>query len=109
MTTNRAVFLFLLSMLYCSCLAQPHSTDFTKEGSFTEGIEGPATDREGNVYAVNFAKQGTIGKVTPDGDASLFVELSNGSIANGIRFNTEDEMFVADYTNHNILKIDLKS
>src|ERR1051325_511225 len=30
---------------------------FTPEGSFTEGIEGPACDQAGNVYAVNFAKQ----------------------------------------------------
>jgi len=37
----------------------------TEAGSFTEGIEGPNCDAHGNVYAVNFARQGTIGKVTP--------------------------------------------
>ena len=39
----------------------------TGEGSFTSGVEGPACDAEGNVYAVNFEKQQTIGKVTPEG------------------------------------------
>ena len=35
----------------------------TKPGEFTPGIEGPAGDLEGNVFAVNFKEQGTIGKV----------------------------------------------
>lgn len=85
------------------------ATPLTKEGEFTTGIEGPACDREGNVYAVNFGKQGTIGKVTPQGKGSTHLELPKGSIGNGIRFNREGEMFIADYTNHNILKVDPKT
>ena len=38
----------------------------TEENSFTEGIEGPNCDAQGNVYAVNFKRQGTIGRV-PNG------------------------------------------
>ena len=83
------------------------STDFTKEGSFTEGIEGPATDQNGNIYAVNFGEQGTIGKVSPNGNASLFIKLPEGSIGNGIRFGKAGEMFIADYTNHNVLRVDM--
>lgn len=99
----------LLIGLTSSCKAQLplQSHDFTKEGSFTPGVEGPATDYEGNIYAVNFEEQGTIGKVTPNGEASVFVKLPNGSIGNGIRFGEKYQMFVADYTNHNILEIDL--
>lgn len=82
------------------------SADFTPEQEFTSGIEGPACDREGNIYVVNFARQGTIGKVTPEGISSLFVELPKGSIGNGIRINREGRLFVADYTNHNVLSID---
>lgn len=85
------------------------SYDFTPEGSFTQGIEGPATDYEGHIYAVNFEEQGTIGKITPNGETSVFVKLPNGSIGNGIRFGKNNQMFVADYTNHNILEIDLVS
>ncbi len=92
-----------------SCGPHLKSIDFTREGSFTKGIEGPATDHEGNIYAVNFEEQGTIGKVTPTGEAAVFVKLPNGSIGNGIRFGKKNQMFVADYVNHNILEIDLKS
>ena len=83
------------------------SQEFTPVNGFTSGIEGPACDAEGNLYAVNYARQHTIGKVTPDGKASVFVELPTGSIGNGIRFNSEGFMFIADYTNHNVLKVDM--
>jgi hypothetical protein len=35
----------------------------TAENSFTTGIEGPACDARGNIYAVNFDRQQTIGRV----------------------------------------------
>ncbi|MYA68999.1 SMP-30/gluconolactonase/LRE family protein [Candidatus Poribacteria bacterium] len=83
------------------------SREFTPVNGFTSGIEGPACDAVGNLYAVNYQQQHTIGKVTPDGTASVFVELPPGSIGNGIRFNSEGFMFIADYTNHNVLKVDM--
>jgi sugar lactone lactonase YvrE len=83
------------------------SSDLTAANSFTSGAEGPAVDKDGNLYAVNFSKEGTIGKITPAGGASIFIELGNGSIGNGIRFNSRGEMLIADYTNHNILKVDM--
>ncbi len=85
------------------------SQEFTPVNGFTSGIEGPACDANGNLYAVNFERQHTIGKVTPDGEASVFVELPSGSIGNGIRFNSEGFMFIADYTNHNVLKVDMET
>ena len=85
------------------------SREFTTVNGFTSGIEGPACDAVGNLYAVNYERQYTIGKVTPDGDASVFVELPTGSIGNGIRFNSEGSMFIADYTNHNVLKVDMNT
>lgn len=83
------------------------SQEFTPVDGFTSGIEGPACDAAGNLYAVNYERQHTIGKVTPDGDSSVFVELPTGSIGNGIRFNSAGFMFIADYTNHNVLKVDM--
>ena len=83
--------------------------EFTPVDGFTSGIEGPACDVAGNLYAVNYERQHTIGKVTPNGDASVFVELPPGSIGNGIRFNSEGFMFIADYTNHNVLKVDMNT
>lgn len=82
---------------------------FTPANSFTSGVEGPAVDEDGNVYAVNFERQGTVGIITPQGKASLFIELPQGSIGNGIRFDSEGNMLIADYTNHNVLKVDMKT
>ncbi len=78
----------------------------TAEGSFTAGIEGPACDAQGNVYAVNFEKQQTIGRVTADGKGEIYVTLPGDSVGNGIRFDRKGVMYIADYVNHNVLKVD---
>ena len=75
------------------------SSLFTPVKSFTSGVEGPAVDQSGMVYAVNFNHQGSIGRVTPQGEASLFIELPNGSIGNGIRFDSNGNMFIATTIN----------
>ena len=81
----------------------------TKSGEFTPGIEGPACDRDGNVYAVNFAKQQTIGRTTPDGRSEIFVTLPGKSTGNGIVFDRAGFMYVADYVGHNVLRVDMKT
>ena len=83
--------------------------DFTQENLFTNNIEGPCFDRYGNLYVVNYQKDGTIGFVKPNGDVSLFVTLPAGSTANSIQFNSSGEMLLADFTGHNILKVNMKS
>lgn len=99
----------------CVCCSQRHqqrlfqSTDHTKENIFTGNIEGPAFDRVGNLYVVNYQKDGTIGKVAANGEVSLFVTLPEGSTANSIQFNGNDEMFLADFTGHNVLKVNMLS
>lgn len=80
---------------------------FTAPNSFTTEVEGPAVDKNGILYAVNFVKQGTIGKIMPNGKGTIFIELPDGSIGNGIRFDKQGNMLVADYTNHNILKVNM--
>lgn len=82
---------------------------FTAGGEFTGGIEGPAVDANGNLYVVNVQREGTIGKVTPAGEVSLFVELPEGSTGNGIRFHSDGRMLIADYTGHNVLAVDMDS
>jgi len=79
----------------------------TQPKEFSTGIEGPACDGDGNIYAVNFNIRGTIGVVTPQGKASVFVTLPNKSVGNGIVFDRAGAMYVADYVNHNVLKIDM--
>ena len=82
------------------------ASPLTVEGSFTGGIEGPACDAKGNIFAVNFAREQTIGRVTPSGKTELFVTLPNKSTGNGIRFDRQGMMYVADYMEHNVLRID---
>jgi sugar lactone lactonase YvrE len=86
-------------------LARP----LTRPGEFTKGIEGPCCDREGNIFAVNFAKEQTIGRVTPDGRGEVFVTLPGKSVGNGIVFDSRGRMYVADYVGHNVLRIDPKT
>lgn len=112
---TRTMFLTIMGCLFIGMTAgaqtsaQRQTADLLPEGTFTNGIEGPATDKAGNLYAVNYGKEGTIGIVRPDGSHACFVTLPEGSTGNGIRFNKAGDMLVADYTGHNILKVDMKT
>lgn len=115
---------FALALLATAGLAACHSTsrpgetgetlyqarDYVADGTFTAGIEGPAVGNDGHLYVVNFGRDGTIGRVVEQADgrgrAELFVALPEGSIGNGIRFDGDGFMYVADYTGHAILRID---
>ncbi len=102
-----------LALILASCatahVPDARSVDFTAPGSFTPEVEGPAAGPDGNLYAVSFARKPTVGIVTPKGEASLFVDMPEGSTVNGIRFNRAGQMFLADYTGHNVLRIDMKT
>ena len=80
---------------------------FVAAGTFHGEIEGPAVDADGNIYAVNFGGaadtfKGSIGKITPSGQASHFLQLPKGSVGNGIRIDQQGRFYIADYTGHNI-------
>lgn len=85
------------------------ASPLTQPNQFTPGIEGPQCDRDGNIYAVNFEKQQTIGKVSPAGRGEIFVTLPGESTGNGIVFDVQGRMYVADYVGHNVLRIDMKT
>lgn len=99
----------LFTFLQASCQQSFVVTDHTAENVFTSGIEGPAFDDKGNLYVVNYEREGTIGVVSPDGSARLFINLPEGSTANGIKFDSKGDMYLADYTGHNVLKVDMQS
>lgn len=105
----------LLLPLFCvMCDTRTHQDLFeavphTSPGIFTNNIEGPAFDEDGNLYVVNYQKDGTIGLVDRDGNVSNFVTLPEGSIANSIKFNSNGDMLLADFAGHNILKVDMKT
>ncbi len=95
--------LFTIGSAFCQ------SKKFSAEGEFTSNCEGPAVDGDGNIYAVNFARDGTIAQINKKGKTSFFITLPKGSTGNGIRFGNENTFYIADYTGHNVLKADLDS
>ena len=80
--------------------------DHTAENLFTRNCEGPAVDKDGRLFVVNYQKDGTIGLVQPDGKVEVFVTLPGKSVGNSIRFNAEGHMLVADFVEHNVLEVD---
>jgi gluconolactonase len=109
----------LLVCTSCTHRPRPDSKPLAREELFvakplgadtnwTTGIEGPACDAAGNLYAVNYQRQQTIGRVTPDGRAEVWVTLPGKSTGNGIVFGFDRMMYVADYVGHNVLRIDPK-
>ncbi|MDG1750486.1 MAG: SMP-30/gluconolactonase/LRE family protein [Thalassotalea sp.] len=98
---------FPLLLISTTTLAQTErSTDWMPDNSFTQGVEGPAVDSNGNLFAVNYSKEGTIGKITNSNKAEIYLTLPNGSVGNGIRFDQQGNMYIADYVNHNVLIVD---
>lgn len=96
----------------CSCLNKKGlyiAEDYVDDGVFTNGIEGPADDFSGNLYAVNYGSQGSIGLVKGKNNVKLLVFLPEGSIGNGIRIGPDGHLFVADYTNHNLLRVNAET
>jgi sugar lactone lactonase YvrE len=79
------------------------SKRITPPGEYTPGIEGPAVDASGNLYVVNFQQSGTIGRLAAGASQSdLFASLPAGSIGNGIRFDRQGRMYVADFRKHTV-------
>jgi sugar lactone lactonase YvrE len=83
--------------------------DLTVENLFTTNCEGPSVDKHGNLFVVNYQKDGTIGLVHADGSVELYVTLPQGSTGNAIQFDKQGNMLVADFSAHNILKVDTKT
>jgi signal peptidase len=105
-----------LFVLFAACFSAPGgaaeetlfvSKRITPPGEYTSGIEGPTVDASGNLYVVNFGQSGTIGKLAAGAAQSqLFTSLPTGSIGNGIRFDRQGRMYVADYKKHNVWVIE---
>ncbi len=99
----------LLVMLLCVAVATDealYKAEPVPVEGFTAGVEGPAFDCAGNLFAVAYRKPENIARISPEGTAEVFVTLPNGSCGNGIVFDSAGKMYVADYKNHNILRID---
>jgi sugar lactone lactonase YvrE len=58
---------------------------------------------------VNFQKDGTIGFVKPNGEVQLYLTLPEGSTANSIKFSSKGTMYLADFSGHNVLQVNMKN
>lgn len=83
------------------------SRRLTPPAEFTASIEGPAVDVAGALYVANFRRRGDIGKVAAGATrAAPFTNLPEGSIPNGIRFDRDGRMYVADFKGNTVFVIE---
>jgi len=83
------------------------STNLTDAHVFTVNAEGPAVDQFGVLHATGYAYDNGIGMLNDDGSHELQLKFDNPEWrANGIRFSSDEKMFMADYFGHNVLKYD---
>jgi hypothetical protein len=77
------------------------STKWTPPGEYTSGIEGPAADLAGNVYAANFGRQGSVGVVRPGSSRSArLVVLPGHGVSSSTRVLPSQALVIADYKRH---------
>lgn len=85
--------------------------DYLGDGTFTKLIEGPAVGPKGTLYLVGLGDPRNIARVIPRKDGNVhpevFVKVPEGSRGNGIVFDDKGNMYVADYTGHNILYVNM--
>jgi sugar lactone lactonase YvrE len=74
--------------------------------------EGPALDSQGNLYVVNYRHKGTIGRITPDGTASILCDLNEAAPiedrfaqANGLKVDLEGRLIAADAGGGRVLRV----
>ena len=80
--------------------------DLTTAGRFTKNAEGPEFTRAGRLFVVNCERDGTVCEVFPDGRVEVFVSLPEGSTANAIRETSTGTLLLADFSGHNVLRLD---
>jgi gluconolactonase len=115
----------LMGWLFCLAMA-PRAlwSDTTAELPLPEAVtpqlyatgfefaEGPTLDPDGNLYVVNYRGNGNIGRIQPDGTASVLCTLDEllpvedrKSRGNGLKIDSEGRLIVADSTAGRLLRI----
>ena len=116
---------FLLSWCFLSCSlvtwaddhADPPPSHSVKPELYATGFEfaeGPAFDDAGNMFVVNYRGNGHIGRITPDGTASVFCDLREAAPpvegrqaqANGLKVDRSGRLIVADAGGGRVLQIE---
>ncbi|MGO9772479.1 MAG: hypothetical protein ACLPSW_23590 [Roseiarcus sp.] len=70
-------------------------------GGYSTGIESPAVNAGGAIYAQNFQRRGVIGRWRASAKRSeLYARLPVGSFGSGTRFHRDGRMYVAACNTH---------
>jgi len=111
---------FLLGCFWASAGPAPAGEELPPSHSVTPELcatgfafaEGPTFDVQGNLYVVNYRELGTIGRITPDGTASIWCDLNKASPvegrkvqANGLKVDSEGRLIAADAGGGRVLRI----
>jgi sugar lactone lactonase YvrE len=67
--------------------------------------EGPAFDARGNLYFVNYQRNGAIGRMKPGGPPEIWVELPNGANAFGLKVDAAGNVYAADFNTHRLFRV----
>jgi gluconolactonase len=93
-------------------LPPTHSVDPELYATGLAFAEAPALDPQGNLYLANYRFEGTIGRVTPDGTASIWCDLRKQSPvegrqvqATGLKVDSEGRLIVADAGAGRLLRV----
>jgi gluconolactonase len=120
MTTRRAWALLALCLLNTTAraaepapLPDPSRTKPTMYCTGFAFAEGPAIDTEGNLFVVNYREWGTIGKITPDGAASIFIDLrkhlpaegDSKASCNGLKIDDDGNIIGAETGTSQIIRV----
>jgi len=65
--------------------------------------EGPIFDAQGNLYFVNYVRNGTLGKMTPDGTVGIWCET--GGQVNGLKVDSKGYVIGADPGAKRIIRV----
>jgi sugar lactone lactonase YvrE len=71
--------------------------------------EGLGFDSAGNLFFVNYARNGTIGRMTPDGTVGVWLELPAAggwkAFPFGLKVDAKDNLVIADYGGRRVLRV----
>ena len=91
------------------------SADVVKPQLYATGFEfaeGPALDPAGNLFVVNYRGNGRIGRIAPDGTASVFCDLNElvpvegrNVQANGLKVDRKGRLLASDVGTGRLLRI----
>lgn len=117
-TTVSAIFATFLCWAPRACaddhpdLAPSHSVKPELYATGFEFAEGPALDREGNLFVVNYRNNGTIGRIAADGTAKVFCDLrtlapagDRKAQANGLKLDRQGRLVASDAGAGRLLRV----